>query len=347
MPDATARRTSIVLFNLGGPDGPKAVRPFLFNLFNDRAIISLPQPFRWLVAQLISRSREKTALAIYARIGGRSPLAEETEAQRAALEAELSVRLGERAQVVVAMRYWKPTTATAVAAVSAFDPARIVLLPLYPQYSTTTTASSFLKWKEVYSGRAAVSAICCYPEHQAFVRSHVEAIRSMVSTQELTAARLIFSAHGLPEKVVAGGDPYQDQVERTARRVADALGAPDWVVAYQSRVGPLKWIGPSTLDVLHAAGAERRAVIVVPIAFVSEHSETLVELDIEYREYAETHGISSYTRVPAIGVLPDYINGLADMVMTSLEGGVEGVSACSSPCGEQFSQCPLRTRLIS
>jgi ferrochelatase len=338
----TERRISVVLFNLGGPDRLASVRPFLFNLFNDRAIISLRQPLRWLLAQLISRMRERTAIEIYRQMGGGSPLLAETEVQRQALEVALAQSLDCAVQVVVAMRYWRPFTKDAALAVARFHPTQVVLLPLYPQFSTTTTGSSLGAWRRAYHGSGEVRAVCCYPEDEAFIDAHVKVIEDTLGdTHTLSALRLIFSAHGLPERVILAGDPYQDQIERTAKRVADRLGAPDWVVSYQSRVGPLKWIGPSTLETLEQAGQEAKGVLVVPIAFVSEHSETLVELDVEYRELAEEAGVPVYVRAPAIGSDPSYIRGLAQMAAQRLTG--PAVGPCSKPCPQTFSQCPFRS----
>jgi ferrochelatase len=334
-------RISVVLFNLGGPDSLRSVRPFLFNLFNDRAIIGVPQPLRWMLAQLISRLREKTATEIYRHMGGASPLVAETEAQRSALERVLIEGRGVQAQVVVAMRYWRPLTAEAAEAVKAFRPDHVVLLPLYPQFSTTTTGSSFDAWRRQYKGGGRVHAVCCYPEEEGFIEAHVDRILEVAGGREaLGSLRVIFSAHGLPERVVAGGDPYQDQIERTSAKVAAALGAPDWRVSYQSRVGPLKWIGPTTLETLEEAGREGRGVVVVPIAFVSEHSETLVELDLEYREAARECGVPRYLRAPAIGGHEAYINLLASMALCASRE--DGVRPQGSPCRETFGRCPFR-----
>jgi len=334
------QRVSVVLFNLGGPDSLKAVRPFLFNLFNDKAIISLPQPLRWCLAQLISRIRARTAVEIYAQMGGASPLVAETEAQRAALQSVLESRLDGGVQTVVAMRYWKPLTRDAARAVKAFAPDHIVLLPLYPQFSTTTTGSSVKAWRAQYDGPGQVHTVCCYPEDPDFVAAHVAKIEEVLAGRSLSELRLIFSAHGLPEKVINEGDPYQSQVERTAKRVAEAAGALDWVVCYQSRVGPLKWIGPSTVETLQKAGSEGIGVVVVPIAFVSEHSETLVELDLEYSEVAEKAGVPIYLRAPAIGEQARYIEALARITQDALlESEVHSQAA---PCHERFAQCPFR-----
>ncbi|MBF0393999.1 MAG: ferrochelatase, partial [Alphaproteobacteria bacterium] len=279
-------RTAVVLFNLGGPDGPDAVRPFLFNLFNDPAIIGAPGPIRWALARFISARRAPVARAIYDRIGGRSPLLELTRAQAAALEAAL----GADHRVFVAMRYWHPLTEETVAEVFAWRPDRVVLLPLYPQYSSTTSGSSIEAWRKAAAKAgltAPTEAICCWPTEPGFIGTVARQTAEALAASP-PGARVLFSAHGLPKKVIAGGDPYRWQVERTAEAVVAALGVPglDWLVCYQSRVGPLEWIGPATDDEIRRAGADKVGLVVVPIAFVSEHSETLVELDIEYAELA-------------------------------------------------------------
>ncbi len=317
-----APRLAVVLFNLGGPDRPAAVEPFLFNLFNDPAIIGLPWPLRPLLAKLISRRRAPTARIIYEHLGGGSPLLPLTQQQATALESRLKGNdPGHETRTFIAMRYWHPMSDQAAQAVKDFRPDKIVLLPLYPQYSTTTTASSLKEWERAArkAGLANVptQAICCYPTHAALVRAQATLIApALEAARRHGLPRVLFSAHGLPKKVIARGDPYAWQVERTAGAVADALACPglDWAVCYQSRVGPLEWIGPSTESELHRAAADRVPVVVVPIAFVSEHSETLVELDIEYRELAEKQGIPAYIRVPALGTAEGFIEALADLV---------------------------------
>lgn len=313
------RKIAIVLFNLGGPDTPQAVEPFLFNLFNDPAIIRVPQPFRWLLAKLVSKRRAPVAQAIYAELGGGSPLLPLTEAQGRALEAAFAG--GESVgRCFVAMRYWRPFADEAAAAVKAWGADEIVLLPLYPQYSSTTTASSLKDWDRAAraAGLAApAKAVCCYPVEDGFIAAHAallgEALGKAGTRDNL---RVLFSAHGLPKKIVDGGDPYQAQVEQTCAAIVSRLNVPDldWVTCYQSRVGPLEWIGPSTETEIKRAGAEGRRLIVVPVAFVSEHSETLVELDIEYAKLARESGVPAYVRVPALGVHPDFIAALARLV---------------------------------
>lgn len=310
-------RLAVVLMNLGGPDSAAAVEPFLFNLFSDPAIIAVPNPLRWLIAKLISRQRAPIAQQIYAKIGNASPLLPNTEAQARALEAAL----GGETRVFVAMRYWHPFAPETARAVEAWQPDEIVLLPLYPQFSSTTTASSLDDWSRAAkrAGIAAPShAICCAPDEPGFVAALAENIRAALASWPSTAGqpRLLLSAHGLPKRTVARGDPYQSQVEMTAAAVRTALNAPDLdsVVCYQSRVGPLEWLGPATDAEIRRAGAEKRGLIVAPIAFVSEHSETLVELDIEYRHLAEQSGVPHYVRVPTVATAPSYIQGLARLV---------------------------------
>ena len=344
-------RVAVVLLNLGGPDSLDAVEPFLRNLFRDQAIIRAPAPVRYLIARLIARRRSPKARDIYRRIGGGSPLLAETEAQAAALARALD-DLGE-VEVAVAMRYWHPMSDAAARQVAAFRPDRIVLLPLYPQFSTTTTASSLAAWR-VAAGAVGVAAptaaICCYPCADGLVEAHAQLIEPVLAAAaEAGKPRLLFSAHGLPKKVVARGDPYQWQVEETARRIVARLGreALDWTVCYQSKVGPLAWLEPSIADEIERAGCDRVPVVVVPIAFVSEHSETLVELDITYRDHARAAGVPAYHRVPALGTQPAFIAALADLVRGAAQAG-DGAGLMSGEggqlCPAAHRCCPLAAR---
>lgn len=329
-------RTAVVLLNLGGPDKPSSVRPFLKNMFSDPAILSVPGPVRWFLARLISGLRAKKAMAIYEQLGGGSPLLPNTEAQAAALER----LLGAEARVFVSMRYWHPMSDACVAAVKRYAPERVVLLPLYPQFSGTTTGSSFADWRRAAS-RAGLSvpvhAVCCYPRQEGWVGAVADLIRGALAQMGSAGVpRILFSAHGLPKKIIAAGDPYQWQVERTVDAVVAALGGGlDWSICYQSRVGPLEWIGPSTEDEIDRAGRDQVPILVVPIAFVSEHSETLVELDVEYRHRAERAGVPRYLRVPAVATHERFIAGLADLV--------RGAVATNLPLksSENTRICPL------
>lgn len=331
------RKTAIVLFNLGGPDGPDAVRPFLYNLFFDPAIIGLPRPLRWIIAQLISRRRAPVAQKIYDEIGGKSPILENTAAQAAALEATL--RQHGEVRVFTCMRYWHPRASEVAKQVKDYAPDDVILLPLYPQFSTTTTGSSVAEWKRQAKAVGLLSptrTICCYPTQTDLVRAHAQLTRTYYDeAAQYGTPRILFSAHGLPEKIVRKGDPYQWQVEQTTRAVLRELGIDgvDAVNCYQSRVGPMQWIGPSTEHEITRAAIDQRPIVLVPIAFVSEHSETLVELDIEYAELAHSKGLDRYYRVPTLSVHAQFIAGLAEMC---LKLGAE--SNCSSSTGARL--CP-------
>ncbi len=342
-----SRRIAAVLFNLGGPDGPDAVKPFLANLFSDPAIIGLPGLIRRPLAKLIAARREESAKANYALMGGASPLLPETEKQAAALQAALVKALpDDEVRCFIAMRYWKPFTGETAAEVAAFAPDEIVLLPLYPQFSTTTTGSSLKAWREAYRGRGRHRAVCCYPAAGGFAEAYAALIRTAwEEAGRPKPARLLFSAHGLPEKVVQGGDPYQAQVEASAAAIAaHAPGLPDWKVCYQSRVGPLKWIGPSTDEAVAEASREGLAVVVAPIAFVSEHIETLVELDHDYGKLARANGCAGYIRVPALGVSEAFIAALAGLVTNALQR--EGTAPGSAFVCPGWPKCP-RTEIAA
>jgi protoporphyrin/coproporphyrin ferrochelatase len=341
MSEGLRRRLAVVLFNLGGPDSLGAVQPFLFNLFNDPAIIGLPWPLRPLLAKLISSRRREEASHNYGHMGGASPLLPETRKQADALGHRLNSTLaGFDSRTFIAMRYWKPFTDETARAVAAFRPDEIILLPLYPQYSTTTTASSMQAWRKAYRGPGEVRQVCCFFDEAGLATSHAKLIRhTMAQAGPAANLRLLFSAHGLPERVVKAGDPYQWQVEQTCEAVMRQLGdGYDWQVCYQSRVGPLKWIGPSTPEAITQAGADGKGVVVVPIAFVSEHVETLVELDRDYAELAKSVGCPTYLRVPALGTEPAFIDSLAGLVGAALfrPACAPGAGACE----RGLSKCP-------
>ncbi|MNX63007.1 Ferrochelatase [compost metagenome] len=336
------RRVAVVLTNLGGPDGPDAVKPFLFNLFNDPAIIGLPGIVRTPLARLISSRREKSAQANYALMGGGSPLLPETLKQAAALSEALSdAAPGDETEVFIAMRYWHPLTEDTARAVAEFQPDHVVLLPLYPQFSTTTTASSLKAWREAYKGPGEVHAVCCYPDAEGLIEAQARLIRKTMDKAEGRPVRVLFSAHGIPEKLVAAGDPYQAQVEATVAAVVARMGLTDWAICYQSRVGPLKWLGPATPEAIEQAAKDGVGAVVVPIAFVSEHVETLVELDHEYGELAASVGCAPYLRAPAVGVEPAFIAALAKAVQAALEtSGVAPQGASKGgPCAH-LKACP-------
>jgi len=315
-------KTAIVLFNLGGPDRPESVEPFLRNLFSDPAILRVPGLLRGFLAWLIARRRAPIARAVYDKLGGGSPLLANTQAQARALEGALKDL--EKVRCFIAMRYWHPFAEEAARQVQHFAPDQIVLLPLYPQYSTTTTESALLDWNRA-AARVGLAArtftIRDYPEEPGFIAALARLISEMLPRARAAGpVRVLFSAHGLPKKIVQAGDPYADQVGASVRAVAAKLGLAleDYEVCFQSRVGPLEWIGPYTDEEIQRAAAEGKSILLVPIAFVSEHSETLVELDIEYRHLAEAHGARGYFRVPTVSTAPEFIAGLAELVRQAL-----------------------------
>ena len=352
-----SQRLAVVLFNLGGPDGPEAVRPFLLNLFSDSAIIRLPQPLRWGLARLIAAHRTRETQAIYAQLGGKSPLLEETRKQAESLQRHLlsnTLRNNSDARVFVAMRYWHPLSAACAAEVAAYAPDEIVLLPLYPQFSSTTTASSLAAWERAARAQGLqvpTRTLCCYACARPFIEAHAALLAEQLAyAPQDKPIRVLFSAHGLPEKVIRSGDPYQWQVEQSAAAIMSAMAGridprPEWRVCYQSRVGPMKWIGPETADEIKRAGREDMNLAVVPIAFVSEHSETLVELDIDYRRLAQEAGVAHYLRVPALGTQPAFIEALGTLVETALSWGDGHVAGAGGGrlCPAEKGACGCRS----
>jgi ferrochelatase len=321
----TKSKTAVVLFNLGGPDQPASVRPFLVNLFTDPAILRVPFFVRPILARIIAYARTKPATANYAMMGGKSPLLELTEAQARALEAALPEQ---DVRCFVAMRYWHPFSD-----------------------STTTTGSSLTAWRDAAARVGLVKpvvSLCCYHSDVGFVSSTAAIVRRAYqqARAELDPAiglRVLFSAHGLPEIIIKNGDPYQNQVERTVAAVSKLLAIPDLdaVTCYQSRATPQKWISPSTEDEIARAAQDKVALLVTPIAFVSEHSETLVELDVEYRELAHELGVPAYFRVPAQNSDDGFIAALAELVRNAQ---ARGPGLCSfaggRTCPREHGDCP-------
>ncbi len=345
-------RIAVVLLNLGGPDSKSAIRPFLKNFFMDPNIIGAPLPVRWMVSRLIAWSRGReggAAFKNYAELGFCSPLLKNTEAQALALERKLQSGGGAEYKTFIAMRYWNPQSFETARAVKAYRPDQVVLLPLYPQFSTTTTWSSLGVWNEAARSAGltcAQSTVCCYPDEQGFVAASAQNIREAYYQAQRDcgrAPRILFSAHGLPEKIIESGDPYRHQCEAAAAAImaALAIGNADWQSCYQSRVGPLKWIGPSTEEALQQAAADNMPVIVYPHAFVSEHVETLVEIEREYRHLATGLGIPYFARVPTVSAHEYFIEGLARMVRA--QAGKTGVSPGTAyRCPSDFGRCCLR-----
>ncbi len=333
-------KRAVILFNLGGPDKLESVEPFLFNLFNDPAIISVPTIFRYPLAKFISKRRTPIAKNIYKEIGNKSPILELTQDQAKSLENNLS-RKGDYKCFII-MRCWHPRASDIIKKVKEYNPGEIILLPLYPQFSASTSGSSINEWndlckKENY--KVKTKTICCYPTESNFIKSHISLIKKTLKTTENNNFKLIFSAHGLPENKIKKGDPYQWQIEETVRKIMSRMEneSLDYIISYQSRVGPLKWIGPSTDEVIIKYSKEKKGIVIIPVAFVSEHSETLVELDIEYKKLAEKNGCSFYKRVQALGVEENFIKGLSELVLQQ-ETRANFVS--SVICPDKYAKCP-------
>ena len=338
-------KKAVILFNLGGPDSLENVEPFLFNLFYDPAILNLPTFLRYPLAKIISKRRAPTAKKIYEELGGSSPILKLTEDQSNALEKKLNDDdEANTYKCFIVMRCWHPRAENVINEVKSYNPQEIILLPLYPQYSAATTGSSIKEWHDICNKnnyKVKTSTICCYPTDFSFIKGHVDEIKKKI--KDLKNYKLIFSAHGLPEKNIKNGDPYQWQVEKTVEKVVNNLNEDDldWILSYQSRVGPLKWIGPSTDDIIIENSKLGKKIILVPIAFVSEHSETLVELDIEYKELADKNGCEYYTRVPALGVNSEFIRSLSNLVIKKEENKFsENLFPPKNQCPNQFKKCP-------
>lgn len=316
-------RVGVLLLNLGGPEKPEDVRPFLFNLFSDPEIIRIPFPFlQKPLAWFISSRRAKTSQENYQQIGGGSPLRRITEEQGQALKEALAEK-GQDSEVYVGMRYWHPFTEEAVDQIKQDGIKKLVILPLYPQYSISTSGSSFRQLEQMWDKDNQLKAIdyTLIPSWYArpgYVNSMANLIRTELDKLENpNDAHIFFSAHGVPVSYVEEfGDPYQRQIEHCTDLIMQALGRPnEHTLAYQSRVGPIEWLQPYTEDAIEKLGAkETEHLVVVPISFVSEHIETLQEIDIEYRELAEESGIHNFHRVPALNTYDGFINDLADMV---------------------------------
>ena len=313
------KKTAVVLFNLGGPSSQEEIGSFLFNLFYDPAILTLPNPFRYLLAKIIAKKRLKKAKGIYSLLGGGSPLLKNTQVQALALEREL----GQDYKVFVGMRYAPPLIEDVWRKVKAFSPREIILLPLYPQFSTATTGSSLKAWKKISKDNSLPThVIPFYPTENGFLGALKErTLFHYHKAKEAGHPKVLLTAHGLPEKFIQKGDPYQKQVEETASSLVNALEITDldYTLCYQSRVGPLKWTEPSLDEQILKASQERRSLVVVPISFVSEHSETLVELDILYRNEAYEKGCPSYHRVETVQTHPLFIKGLANLIVCAQE----------------------------
>jgi ferrochelatase len=314
-------KTAVLLLQMGGPDSIDSVEPFLFNLFSDRDIIRIGPAFlQPLIARFIARRRAPKSEAFYARIGGKSPIRELTEGQARALEA----LLGPEYRCFVAMRYWKPSTIDALAAIRREGISRIIALSLYPHYSRATTGSSVGELKRVLAQAGvdfSVSYIDRFYDHPLYIEALSTGIEEELARfPKSDGTHILFSAHSLPQSFIDQGDPYLNNILETVRLVMERIGDMDYHLSFQSRAGPVKWLEPSTEEMLKKlAAAGCGNLLLVPISFVSDHIETLYEIDIQYAEEAKALGIGTFRRVPALNDSPLFIACLADLVRSGLK----------------------------
>jgi len=314
-----ALKLGVVLFQLGGPDSLDAIEPFLYNLFSDPDIIDFPfaRVARQPLAKIIAANRVRHVARHYAEIGGKSPLLENTLRQAAALETLLREEFD--ARVAVAMRYWRPFTADAIRRMEEHAPEELVLLPMYPQYSRTTTGSSLHEWARRFHSNGwnpRIQMVEEFHEHPGYLDSVVAGVNRTLGGDDPRDFDIVFSAHSIPVSVVEKGDPYQRQIERTSELVWQRGRWPARRhLCYQSKVGASRWLRPSMHETLARLAAEGcRRLLVVPISFVSDHVETLHEIDIEHRAQAIRLGIGDYRMVPGLNDSPAFIGALAELV---------------------------------
>jgi len=337
----SSERVAVVLFQLGGPDSTEAVEPFLYNLFCDPDIIDFPGAFlaRKPLARFIASRRSGRVAEHYREIGGKSPILDLTNAQAAALRAALAPHV--EAEVFVAMRYWKPFTADAARSIGEGGFGRVLLLPLYPQYSKATTLSSMREWRReaLRAGLAGVGedSVCCFYNHPLYIRALVENIDKTLLTFDGIPAHeidLVFSAHGVPVSQVKSGDPYKMQIEETVRLVRGSGGwTSPGALCYQSKFGPAEWLKPgldATIRRLAAAG--RKNLLIVPVSFVTDHIETLHEINIEAREEAHRLGVTRFDMVPGLNSSPTFISCLAELTLAAIRGAPAGTETCRGAC---------------
>jgi protoporphyrin/coproporphyrin ferrochelatase len=323
----TTRRVGVVLFQLGGPDTLAAIEPFLYNLFCDPDIIDFPfaRIGRKPLAKLIATTRARKVQHHYATIGGGSPIRRFTERQALGLEAELT-RQGIDARCFVAMRYWHPFTSEAIAHLCAAQCDEVVLLPLYPQYSSTTTGSSLNEWQRLFRANVPIHNVGPFYRHPMYLDAAIEKITEALGRlRRPWQAEIVFSAHSVPLSVIAKGDPYQRQIEETVNLLMERGGWPNrHRLCYQSKVGASKWLQPSLHRTLHDLADEKaREVCIVPVAFVSDHVETLGEIDHEARDEARRLGFTQFEMSSGLNDSPKFISALGQLVREALRDAVD------------------------
>lgn len=315
-------KTAVVLFQLGGPDSIEAIEPFLYNLFQDPDIFKLP--FQKTLAKIISKRRAPKVAEEYELIGGKSPINEWTEIQRKLLEEELRKDLSQ-IDVITAMRYWHPLTEVAAKQVEEGNYDKVILLPLYPHYSISTIGSSFNEWKRKYKGDTSkLIYINDFYKNEKYIKALNEKIDETLTRfpKEVQAdVQIVFSAHGTPMSMVKNGDPYSGQICETVELVMKARNnSHDHHLCFQSKVGPVKWLEPATDKMIEELAEKgKKHLLIVPISFVSDHVETLFELDIEYREDADKSGIENYIVMKGLNDSPTFISALKEITINALK----------------------------
>jgi protoporphyrin/coproporphyrin ferrochelatase len=303
----------VIVFNMGGPNNLSEISSFLYNIFSDRNIINLQFCLRSIIARTISFIRTPYAKRMYSKIGGKSPILKNTYEQSDVLEK----LLGSNYKVFVCMRYTRPKIYDIINQVISIHPKKIIFLPLYPQFSKATTLSFYLQWLEIVRNiNITTIKIINFFVMDDFIKALFDNTKNSTNSfSDIFSYRYLFTAHGLPKKNIRMGDPYQVQIELTANLLAKKLGITDYVLCYQSRIGPVEWLGPSTYNEVIRAGKDNKGIVIVPISFTSENLETLYELDIYYKSIALKSGVKNYIRVPTVGANRDFISGLAKLVM--------------------------------
>ncbi len=308
------KKKGVVLLNLGGPDSLEAIEGFLYNLFSDYDIIRIPKPVQKPLARIIAKIRAKRTRHYYELMGGKSPQREQTEEQA----KELQKKLGEEYKVVVAMRYWHPFTEEALEELFKEDIEKILLLPMYPQFSRATTGSSFNEFERIYLKlkfpKVPVIRVYSYHDNPRYIKAMVENIKENIPPNYKDHF-FLFTAHSLPEYLIREGDPYKEQTEETVRLIMEHFPEVKYALGYQSKVGPFRWLEPSTDKLIERLASEGiKKLVVIPVSFVCEHSETLYEIDRQYRELALSSGIEEFIRVPTLKTHPLFIEALYGIV---------------------------------
>ncbi len=330
----------VLLMNLGGPDSLGNVKKFLFNLFNDKYIIRLPKFFRYLLAKTISITRNKKSQKIYELIGGGSPILKETNDQIDKLNIELKSEFPEHEfYVMPLMRHFYPKIEDKTKEIHEINPDKILLLPLYPQFSTTTTLSSVEEIMEKLNNDPRIKVSCCYFNNENFIKSHCDVILENIKNIDYKKYRFLFSAHSLPQKIIDAGDPYSYQIEKSVKLIVDGLKLEDldYKITYQSKVGPIKWLLPQTEDEILKCCEENLNIVIIPVAFVSEHVETLVELDIEYKEIADNYKID-YIRISTLRCNKYFIASLVDNIGLLIKSD-KVIEPKDSFCVKNYKMC--------